>query len=474
MIELPEAFKEKMKELLKTEYEAFFESYEKERVQGLRRNPEKTEEKEFLEKVPFHLTKIPWAKEGYYYDSSDRPGKHPYHEAGLYYIQEPSAMAVVELLDPMPGDCVLDLCAAPGGKTTQIAGRLMGEGFLLSNEIHPARAKILSQNVERMGIQNAVVANETPERLAERFPEFFDKMVVDAPCSGEGMFRKDEEACRQWSPEHVVMCAARQRRILDSAAHMLKAGGRMVYSTCTFSPEEDEQTIETFLSEHPEFEIEDMGIREGLSPGKPEWGTSAKEALRGTYRIWPHLSEGEGHYLAVLRKTGDHSGTWKRKAPQYLKDKAVWKEYEGFCRDVFTVPERYLDREEYILFGDQLYLLPPQMIDLAGLKVVRPGLHMGTMKKKRFDPSHALALSIKKEDAARRFPMSAAGMEAVRYLKGETLRIEDVFQTEESKNCRLSDQKGWVLMTVDGWPLGFSKLAGGILKNHYPRGLRWM
>ena len=325
-----------------------------------------------------------------------------------------------------------------------------------------------------MGIRNAVVANETPERLAERFPEFFDGMVVDAPCSGEGMFRKDEEACRQWSPDHVVMCAARQRQILDSAARMLKAGGRMVYSTCTFSPEEDEQTIEMFLSEHPEFEIEDMGVREGLSPGKPEWGISAAETLRGTYRIWPHLSEGEGHYLAVLRKTGEDCGTWKRKAPAYLKDKAVHKEYEGFCRDLFTDPERYLDREEYILFGDQLYLLPPQMIDLAGLKIVRPGLHMGTMKKNRFEPSHALALSMKKEEAVRRFPMKAEGQEAGRYLKGETLRIDDWLRPEESENCRLNGQKGWGLMTVDGWPLGFSKLAGGILKNHYPRGLRWL
>ena len=281
------------------------------------------------------------------------------------------------------------------------------------------------------------------------------------------MFRKDEEARSQWSPDHVIMCAARQRQILDHAAQMLKAGGRMVYSTCTFSPEEDEQTIETFLSDHPEFEIEDMGTREGLSPGRPEWGILSMETLRKTYRIWPHLSEGEGHYLAVLRKTGKDDGTWKRKVPKYLKDKAVWKEYEGFCRELFTEPERYLDREEYILFGDQLYLLPPQMIDLAGLKVVRPGLHMGTMKKNRFEPSHALALSMKEEEAVRRFSMKADGMEAVRYLKGETLRIE------EAINCDLNGQKGWVLMTVDGWSLGFSKLAGGILKNHYPKGLRW-
>ena len=372
------------------------------------------------------------------------------------------------------GDRVLDLCAAPGGKTTQLGARLDGTGLLVANDISAGRAKTLLKNVELAGIRNAIVMSETPERIAERLPHFFDKILVDAPCSGEGMFRKEPDMVKSWDAEMLAFCRSEQAKILEACAPMLKAGGMLLYSTCTFSPEEDEQTIEMFLSEHPEFEIEDMGVREGLSPGKPEWGISAAETLRGTYRIWPHLSEGEGHYLAVLRKTGEDCGTWKRKAPAYLKDKAVHKEYEGFCRDLFTDPERYLDREEYILFGDQLYLLPPQMIDLAGLKIVRPGLHMGTMKKNRFEPSHALALSMKKEEAVRRFPMKAEGQEAGRYLKGETLRIDDWLRPEESENCRLNGQKGWGLMTVDGWPLGFSKLAGGILKNHYPRGLRWL
>lgn len=467
MIELPEAFKDKMKGLLGAEYNAFIESYERERVQGIRLNPLKTAEEEFLAKSPFHLTKIPWAREGYYYTAADRPGKHPFHEAGLYYIQEPSAMAVAELLDPKPGELVLDLCAAPGGKTTHIAGRLMGQGFLLSNEIHPARAKILSQNVERMGIRNAVVTNETAGRLAERFPEYFDKIAVDAPCSGEGMFRKDEAARMEWSPDHVMMCAKRQSEILGEAARMLKPGGRMVYSTCTFSPEENERVIEAFLTDHPEFAVEAGNRGEGLSQGRPEWSCSPLETLAGTYRIWPHKSEGEGHYLAALKKTVEDNRERKRSFPQYLKDKNVRKEYDGFCREMFTNPDPYLERKEYILFGDQLYLMPPQMTELTGLKTVRPGLHMGTMKKNRFEPSHALALSLRKEEVQQWISLKAEESEVLRYLRGETL-----FPPLGSCETRL-DRKGWVLVAVDGYSLGLSKLAGGILKNHYPKGLRW-
>lgn len=467
MTELPEAFKEKMKNLLGAEYEPFLESYEKERVQGLRRNPLKVDKETFLKQMPFSLTEIPWAEEGYYYGAEDRPGRHPYHDAGLYYIQEPSAMAVVGLLEPEPGDYVLDLCAAPGGKTTQIAGRLGGEGFLLSNEIHPARAKILSQNVERMGIKNCVVANETPERLAERFPAYFDKIVVDAPCSGEGMFRKDEAARTEWSPDHVAMCAERQARILDSAAAMLKGGGRMVYSTCTFSPEEDEMAVEHFLKAHPEFSIENRGRRTGLSSGRPEWSLSKRSDLAETYRIWPHHTEGEGHYLAVLKKAENSGETKKRELPNYWKDRTVWKEYERFCRELFAEPEQYLNRSEYILFGDQLYLMPEGMTDLTGLKVVRPGLHMGTVKKNRFEPSHALALSMKEEEARLHLSLEGEGGEVLRYLRGETLSVPE-------GNEALKGRKGWVLVTVDGWSLGFVKLAGGILKNHYPKGLRRM
>ncbi len=235
MIQLPDEFREKMKRLLGAEYDSFIESYEKERVQGLRVNPLKISKEKFSEISPFHLEKIPWAAEGYYYQAAERPGKHPYHEAGLYYIQEPSAIAVVELLNPKPGEKILDLCAAPGGKTTHIAGRLQGKGFLLSNEIHPARARILSQNVERLGIGNAVVSSEDSGSLSLRFPGFFDRIVVDAPCSGEGMFRKDETARLEWTPEHVKVCAARQEEILSNACHVKAWGNHRVFHLHLFS-----------------------------------------------------------------------------------------------------------------------------------------------------------------------------------------------------------------------------------------------
>ena len=276
MMELPQAFTVRMKKLLGSEeYADFIESYEKERTQGLRINPLKTEDGTALAEKMFHLEKIPWAEEGYYYSKSERPGKHPYHEAGVYYIQEPSAMAVAELAAPRQGEWVLDLCAAPGGKSTQLAGKLMGKGVLVCNEIHPARAKILSQNMERMGIGNSIVTNEDSEKLARWFGPVFDKIVIDAPCSGEGMFRKDEEARLQWSEEHVAACAVRQAEILDNGAAMLKPGGRLVYSTCTFAPEENEESIRTFLERHPEFKIEKP---ENL--WRQDWKSSRPRAAR--------------------------------------------------------------------------------------------------------------------------------------------------------------------------------------------------
>ncbi len=467
MIQLPELFTEKMKGLLGEEYGSFIESYEKERVFGLRRNSLKISAEEFGRTCPFELKKIPWSFEGYYYKAGERPGKHPYHEAGLYYIQEPSAMAVTELLDPRPGEKILDLCAAPGGKTTHIAGRLQGKGFLLSNEIHPARARILSQNVERMGIGNAVVSNEDSKNLTLRFPEFFDRIAVDAPCSGEGMFRKDEAARLEWTPEHVNNCAVRQEEILNNAADMLKPGGRMVYSTCTFSPEENEQVIEKFLLNHPEFSVEVMENRPGLSQGRPDWSKTGLKDLKGTFRIWPHKAEGEGHYLAVLKKASLGTGEKRQAVPDYIKDKSVLKELEKFLKELMRNPGYLLLRKEYVLFGDQMYLLPPEMIDFKGMKIIRPGLHMGTMKKNRFEPSHALALFLKKEEVNQWVDLSSAGEEIIKYLKGETL-AEKAFPND----CL--NQKGWVLINTDGYSIGFAKLAGGILKNHYPKGLRWL
>ena len=292
-INLPEEFLIKMKALLGEEYEKFLESYSMKRAYGIRLNPLKIEDickaKKLAEQAG--LRKIPWARDGYYYEENLRPGRHIFHETGVYYIQEPSAMAVVELLDPKPGDKVLDLCAAPGGKTTQIAGRLLGQGLLVSNEIHPSRAKILSQNVERMGIANAVVSNESAKILADHFPGFFNKIVVDAPCSGEGMFRKDQKARGEWSQENVVMCADRQKEILDYAACMLCPGGRLVYSTCTFSPEENEGNIQGFLNRNPQFSIEKIDTYQGFSKGKPEWIEGGQKELEHTFRIWPYKVE---------------------------------------------------------------------------------------------------------------------------------------------------------------------------------------
>lgn len=459
---LPDAFKEKMRALLGEEYNAFEGSYDKERVQGLRFNTLKTNLEDFLGREYFHLDRIPWTKEGYYYQTRERPGKHPLHEAGLYYIQEPSAMAAVELLDPEPGERILDLCGAPGGKTTHIAARLKGKGLLVSNEIHPSRCRILSQNVERMGIGNAVVTNADAATLAARFPEYFDRIMVDAPCSGEGMFRKDEAVKDEWSPDHVKLCAIRQKEILDFAAFMLKPGGRMVYSTCTFSPEEDEGSVETFLRTHPEFTVETVDAFDGFAPGRPDWVEGGRAALACTFRIWPHKTKGEGHYLAVLKKEMGENRKIKRTVPSYVRDQSLLKEFRVFCGDTLLHPKQWEEKDNYLLFGDQLYLMPEGMPDVGGLKVMRPGLHLGALKKGRFEPSHALALFLKKEEVTRWRSLDSQGDEAVNYLKGGTM---------ESAN---QDLKGWVLLCVDGYSLGWVKSAAGTFKNHYPKGLRWM
>ena len=456
---LPSAFLTRMQEMLGEEYEAFLQSYESGHYQSLRLNPRKTDREEFMEKSPFHLTPVAWEKNGFYYSEEDTPGKHPYHEAGVYYIQEASAMAPVGYLDVQPGDYVLDLCAASGGKSTQIGAAMQGKGILVCNEIHPARAKILSENVERMGLTNAVVTNESPERLSAYFPEYFDKILVDAPCSGEGMFRKHEEACSEWSPENVELCAKRQDSVLDEAAAMLKKGGRLVYSTCTFALQEDEGSVARFLLRHPEFSIKETHRYDGMESGRPDWaGTEpVPDGMEKTIRLWPHKLHGEGHFLAVLEKTGEVPEGYRARSLYGIqkgiapKDFAAWKEFE---RESL---KKQFDGI-FLLFGDQLYLAPKDMPALKGLKVLRPGLHLGTMKKGRFEPAHALALSLSPKDAVHCCNLSGDSQEARQWINGMTLSKDG--------------EKGWQLVCVDGYSLGWGKLAGGILKNHYPKGLR--
>lgn len=505
---LPRSFLERMERMLGDEYNAFLETFEQERYQALRLNalkrgldgrsaadlpgewetPAAMRDSGAVTGISdagfAHLTGVPWAENCYYYDSSDQPGKHPYHEAGVYYIQEPSAMAPAELLEARPGERVLDLCAAPGGKSTQLAAKLGGRGFLLCNEIHAGRAKILSENVERMGIINAWVTNETPTHLAEVFPEYFDKVLVDAPCSGEGMFRKNEAACEEWSPENVALCADRQDEILDCAAKMLRPGGRLVYSTCTFAPAENEGSVSRFLERQPEFtlvpiEKEAYGAAGCDGSGKylevPENSTEGQvrlcsAPLNHTLRLWPHRVRGEGHFAAVLEKAGELPEGCRGNAlngfMETVPDKELG-EYFQFCQEAFGKKELSIGQDKtpaYLKFGDNLYAVSPQMPSARGLKVLRPGLHVGTLKKNRFEPSHALALAILPDEARHVWNMdyekgSASDKSAVAaYLKGQTFPAEG--------------EKGWYLICVDGFGIGWGKLAGGIMKNHYPKGLR--
>lgn len=446
-----------MQEMLGEEYEAFLKGYDKPRFHALRRNPLKIQKDEFLNIIPFELQEVPWAEHGYYYENTDQPGKHEFHEAGLYYIQEPSAMSVVEYLEVKPGEQVLDLCAAPGGKTTQIAGFMAGEGLLVCNEIHPQRAKILSENIERMGVKNALVTNETPQRLSAMFPGFFDKILVDAPCSGEGMFRKNEEALEEWSADNVQMCADRQDEILEEVAKMLRPGGRICYSTCTFAPAENEDCMSRFITSHPEFHLVEVEKKGNMSPGNPKFANIPVEGLEKTIRLWPHKLDGEGHFIAVLEKDGELDTSYKP-VPQKGNEKPLKeKEYQEFL-DFQKETLKYPLEKECILFGEQLYAIPENMSSLKGLKVLRPGLHLGTLKKKRFEPSHALALSMKKEDVLRSWNLESGSREIKQYLSGQTFNAEG--------------EKGWYLILVDGYSIGWGKLAGGIMKNHYPKGLR--
>ncbi len=455
-MELPVLFEERMRRMLPPEeYEQFLKSYEREQYHALRVNTLKIRRKEFLERGLFDLEPVPWCENGFYYGENERPGKHPFHEAGLYYIQEPSAMSAAALADVQPGEYVLDLCAAPGGKSTQLASALQGQGLLVANEIHPARAKILSQNIERMGVHNALVTNETPQSLALRFPAFFDRIIVDAPCSGEGMFFKEEQALIHWSPENVQMCASRQDEILEEAAKMLAPGGTLVYSTCTFAPEEDEGSMVRFLTAHPEFSVKKVPSPEGFRPGHPEW-VDGPEELKATFRLWPHVLKGEGHYAAVLQKAGElpeHASFGK--VPK--ADRAVCRAWEEFA----AVNLRETPEGIPVLFGEQLYLLPVA-IPLKGLKVLRPGLHVGTWKKNRLEPAHALAMVLRAQEAARSLELHPNPDESwdmvSAWLRGESVPADG--------------ENGWTLALAEGYPIGWGKVSGGQLKNHYPKGLR--
>lgn len=457
---LPIEFENKMKAFLGNEWDDFLYSYDNNRFQALRFNTLKVQSPEERMRILKVLgissdKRVSWANEAYYFDENVRPGKHPYHEMGLYYIQEPSAMSAAALLAPKPGMRVLDLCAAPGGKSTQLATYLGDSGLLVSNEINTQRSRILSQNIERMGIKNAIVTNEDSFVLASHFPGFFNAIQVDAPCSGEGMFRKLPEAIEQWSMENVAICAARQKEILDNAAVMLKPGGVIVYSTCTFSREENEDVIEYFLERHTDFTLEEME------------------------RFWPHKVDGEGHFVAKLVRRGSVDTCLKadRKTQKNKNSKNRKNETKpALTKENMKLLSEFLDENisddmaaliknsRLVMFGEQLYRLPDMEVDIKGLKVQRAGLHIGEFKKQRFEPSHSLALALKLSEAKNVVKLTCDNPQTIGFFNGQSVMLSD----EQAAECK----KGWALVCVDGYPAGWGKVNGTQVKNHYPKGLR--
>lgn len=451
-MKLPESFETNMKQYLGNQWEEYVDSYQKPSYYGVRYNPLKIEKEEFLRRIPFELKEVPWCGQGFYYDGrKEQPAKHPFYHAGLYYIQEPSAMLPASLLPVEPGDKVLDLCAAPGGKSTQISGKLQGKGLLVSNDISISRAKALVKNLEMAGVSNAVVTSEKPEKLASVFPEFFDKVLVDAPCSGEGMFRKNPLMVKDYEERGVEYYAPLQKEIVRQAITMLKPGGVMVYSTCTFSPEENEGLVNWVLEN-----FEDISVEEGISFtgrdfGHPDWLGLKNEEISKAYRMWPHKIQGEGHFAVIMKK----SGKSRKKNIEGKGNAKLTKEARKFL-DLFDFDD---SRGYYLELDHKLYLVPKEMPEIKGIRIVRSGLYLGLMKKNRFEPSQALAMALTMEKGPC-IDLSIADERVVKYLKCETILLDG--------------PEGFVLIGVDGYPLGWGKLKNGMLKNKYAPAWRMM
>ncbi|MDO5422267.1 MAG: RsmB/NOP family class I SAM-dependent RNA methyltransferase [Eubacteriales bacterium] len=586
MTKLPEVFLDNMKTLLGEEYEAFLESYQEPRRFGLRVNTAKISAEDFQKTAPFTLTQIPWVENGFYYEEEDQPSRHAFYYAGLYYLQEPSAMTPASVLPVEPGEKVLDLCAAPGGKATELGAKLKGQGLLVANDISASRAKALQKNIEVFGIPNSFLVNETPGKLAEQFEGFFDKILVDAPCSGEGMFRKDADVAKAWTPEKPLNCAKIQKEIVVQAARMLRPGGMLLYSTCTFSPVENEQVIRYLLEMCPEFHLcpitptggLEKGRKDFFAPGRPEWAMgedgSIIQELELCARIWPHKLPGEGHFLALLKKEGadgqsgaqaqqempeytrpetQHEGraeAGQPETPEYTRpetqhegraeagqpetpertgpdaqhesraqrgcpdsrktncgipgqspsadgpgatrfrgsesreESPVQKRFrspetrpgspvakrpriaptdQAILDDFFRDVRMPLDPTRLDLRKGQLYYLPEHLDGITGLTFLRNGLYLGELKKDRFEPSQSFAMALKKTDYTSVLNFSWTDERVFRYLKGETITVDDlpVFRP-----------RGWQLVCVNGYPLGWGKLTGGLLKNKYLSGWR--
>jgi NOL1/NOP2/sun family putative RNA methylase len=469
---LPKLFEDRMRNLLGEEYEEYLQCYSKPHYGGLRVNTLKITPEEFERICPFSIKRIPWVKNGYYYDTDQQPSKHPFYYAGLYYIQEPSAMTPASLLPVNPGDKVLDICAAPGGKSTELGAKLEGEGILVTNDISNSRAKALLKNVELFGIRNSLILSEAPNKLAGYFPEYFDKILVDAPCSGEGMFRKSPSIIKNWEQYGVDYYNKLQKEIILFAAKMLKPGGYMLYSTCTFSPEENEGTITYLMEQCPEFHVvnafpeeailKESGLSyEGFDCGKPEW-IDGKEELKNCIRLWPHKIDGEGHFITLLHKDIDRFAKVKAEVictnPMGKNENVLSEEALDFLKEL-KFPINY---DQLVVHDERVFLLPDGLPDIKGLRILRQGLLIGEMKKQRFEPAQALASALKPSDYGKIMNFSVDDPNVIRYLKCESIEPEGTYPD------------GWYLVCVDNSPLGWIKVAKNNFKNKYLPGWRWM
>ncbi len=453
---LPKEYIDNMTSLLGEEYKKYEACLDKPMFHGIRINTKKISVEDFLKINPFSLTPIPWCENGFYFDEKvDKPSKHPYYYAGLYYIQEPSAMTPAAVLPVYEGDRVLDICAAPGGKSTELAAKLNGTGILVSNDISASRAKALLKNLEVFGVENSLIISEAPYKLSERFYEYFDKILIDAPCSGEGMFRKSMSMVSAWDETKNQMFSDLQRSILDEVVKMLKPGGKLLYSTCTFAPIENEKSIEYLLSLDDRLKISDWDRYEGFDHGHPEWSDTGLKDIEKSARIWPHRVDGEGHFVCLVEKEGEISNT-SNFGDYPIKKAKLPKEVEEFLSNV----GRDFNTNRLEISGDKLYFIPNTFPSVRGLRILRCGLYLGELKKNRFEPSQSLAMALKKEEYTNVIDLSADDERVIKYLKGETIEAEG--------------SNGWALVCVDSYPLGWGKLNNGVLKNKYLPGWRLM
>lgn len=443
----PVDFLNRMKLLLGDEYDEFCALSDKPYFRGLRVNTLKCSEEKLRKLLSFPIKSSPFSKDSFYFSKEVQSiGNNPLHHAGAFYVQEPSACSAVEVLSPQTDDKVLDLCAAPGGKSAQIAAKLNDTGLLWSNEIVKSRAKILLSNIERMGIKNAVVSSASPNVICKSLPEFFDKVLVDAPCSGEGMFRKDPDAVKEWSLEHTKSCKERQLNILESAKRALKENGVLVYSTCTFSCYENEQVIEEFLTNNPDFSLEDCNVSFG------------RRTMQYARRIYP-MDGGEGHFIAKLRKNSSnnlYTPVKEYTEPENKAEKEIIKQAKALYSQIFSDDYTNL---HFTVNNDKVIIMPNEIPDFSSLNLLRAGILFGEIKKSRIEPCHHAFMCAKAKNIKSLVNLDINSDDIERFLRGEEINVRDDF-------------KGYCGVAVNNIVTGFGKCSDGRLKNKYPKGLR--